>query len=194
MWQTGCEHNYTLRDLNPDDFSFVGGGTLLGIVRDGRLIPWDWDVEVDLRAEEAVARRPELIEALNGAGFRVVKSDASLLNFKLKCEKYGAVFEVFGWQKIGRHRYRRAFRLPAPLFETTTPLAFNGGRFTTFSDPVAYLAYQYGDWRLPVRTSDKSVYLVPECARPPALSTRIRGWLSARVWRYCLAVRRRVLR
>ncbi len=173
---------------------FVGGGTLLGIVRDGAFIPWDWDVEVDLRAEEAVARRPELIEALDASGFRIVRSDASLLNFKLKCEKYGAVFEVLGWQKIGGHRYRRAYRLPAALFETTSPLTFNGRSFTTFSDPVAYLAYQYGDWWVPVRTSDKSVYLAPECARPPTLGTRIRGWVGACVWRCRLTVERHVLR
>ena len=170
---------------------FIGGGTLLGIVRDGAFIQWDWDVELDVRVEEVFHRRGDLISALSQAGFIILRSDESFINFKLKIGGFGAVYEVLGWQRIGAFRYRRAYRLPAGLFETQSTLAFNGERFSTYSDPMACLTYLYGDWRKPIRTADKSAYVAPQCARPPTRASRCRGWMSGWVSRFLRRVARR---
>lgn len=149
---------------------FVGGGTLLGIVRDGSLIPWDWDLEVDFRAENLYPLAGRVLADLRRAGFSVLRYDSSMLNLKLKLEKSGAIYELLGWQRLGSFRYRRSYRLPARVFERASSVRIDGNDFSTFGDPETYLRYQYGDWTTPIRTSDKSVYLTRECSTPPSIS------------------------
>lgn len=147
---------------------FIGGGTLLGIVRDGSLIPWDWDLEVDFRAEELFPRAGRVLADLRRAGFSVLRYDSSMLNLKLKLEKSGAIYELLGWARFGNFRYRRNYRLPASVFRRASSVSLDGNEFSTFWDPESYLRYQYGDWTTPIRTSDKSVYLTRECSVPPS--------------------------
>ncbi len=172
---------------------FIGGGTLLGIVRESAFIPWDWDVELDVCVEQVYHRRHELASAVTQAGFAVVRFDAAFINFKLKLDGYGTVFEILGWQRIGAFRYRKAYRLPASLFEHQTLLEFKGKSFPTFGDPIAGLTYMYGDWQTPIRSVDKSTYEAPDCAHPPTKFVRCLGWLKGWTWRTVIGVRSRVV-
>jgi len=170
----------------------LGGGTLLGIVRDRKLIPWDWDLEVNLLVEQVFLRRITVEQSLRAAGFSVLRANRTMINFKFKLEKYGAVYEVRAWQRIGGHRYRRHYRLPVGLFHGIGAVDLDGHVFPTFADPDAYLTYQYGDWRTPVRTADKSVYLLSGYRRGPVAVVRWAGWAKGWIWRIANSVVRRI--
>lgn len=149
---------------------FIGGGTLLGIIRDGSLIPWDWDVEVDFRAEDLYPVVDRVLYDLQRVGFSVLRYDSSMLNLKLKLEKSGSIYELVGWQRLGAFRYRRDYRLPAAFFQKTSGVHLDGNFFPTFPNPEEVLGYLYGEWKTPLRTADKENYLTRECSIPPSSS------------------------
>ena len=48
---------------------FLTDGTLLGAVREGDFIPWDWDVEITVLSESIYPKTAELIEKAKIMGF-----------------------------------------------------------------------------------------------------------------------------
>ena len=163
---------------------FVGGGTLLGIVRDNALIPWDWDVEIDFRAEDIYPHRKQVLADLRGSGFAISRVDRSFRNFKIKAEKFGTVYELLAWQRHGEFRHRRRYRLREEFFRRPSNITFAGVELPTFSSPEAYLEFQYGDWRTPLRSSDKAAYLSRDCLVPPSAATNLALRLHAGVARF----------
>ena len=96
---------------------FLSGGTLLGAVRDGDFIHWDWDVEVSVLAEEAVQKEGELLKNLITAGFLISSNDTSIENFKICLKGWGTEFEILGrhLNKTQDLRTRNVTKLPAYL-------------------------------------------------------------------------------
>jgi len=52
---------------------FLQTGILLGAIRQNNFIPWDWDIEVSVFADEVVEKTDILINELNIAGFSIDK-------------------------------------------------------------------------------------------------------------------------
>jgi hypothetical protein len=140
---------------------FVSGGTLLGAVRDGDFIAWDWDVEVSVRSEEAVGRLDAAAAALREAGFEVRAVDADPANLKIVAVREGATFEVRGYRRRGELRVRRDFRTRDRFFDGATEVVLRGRTYPCLGPVDAYLTDRYGDWRTPVRSATKSEYLAP---------------------------------
>ena len=73
----------------------------------------------------------------------------------------GAVFELTAWSLDGkwRHRRKKSLRVPAYLFNGNYIINFKGVNYRTLNPPEEYLEFCYGDWKVPMRTSDKSLYM-----------------------------------
>ena len=150
-------------------------GTLLGIVREQRLLPWDTDMDISLCAEDMLLFK-QCIPALRSAGLRVrikhCTSNAEPFGvgrprlIKIRDRKWfffrgELLLDVFVTYRHGGNFYwavnRRADKqqivltAPARFFETLDSIEFDGKSYPTPSDREAYLAYRYGDWRTPVK-------------------------------------------
>lgn len=151
------------RTLEGASFNYyLSSGTLLGIVRDGDLIPWDWDLGLYFKTEEIWGRLPELCQLLVDAGFVVERCEMfykSSREVKVVARFDGIKFELLSWSMNGAFRMRRSRRIPAHIFEGNSSVVFFDHSFTTFLHPTDYLEWAYGDWKIPLRTADKSVYL-----------------------------------
>jgi lipopolysaccharide cholinephosphotransferase len=157
----------------------LSGGTLLGAARDGDFIRWDWDVEVSVRSEDIAGRLDELMRRCLEVGFTLVKRDDSPDNLKLVLEREGSVFELQAYRRQGLRRTRRDYRTEQRFFDGATTVELRGRTYPCMGPIDEYLTDRYGDWRVPLRTADKSAYLSPSYFRRPAWIRRWEGILRA---------------
>lgn len=147
----------------------ISTGTLLGFVRDSGFIPWDWDVGVDLPAEQLLKKWEVLIRELEAEGFSIEAKEKTFLNAKIACVKNGVEFEVMGWRRdmFGGRRRRRLF-IPGNIWPGGGVVEVHGMRFRTYKFPECYLEHFYGDWRTPIKAStdsEKSTYMTRSVRR-----------------------------
>jgi SAM-dependent methyltransferase len=160
---------------------FVTGGTLLGPIRDGHVMPGDDDVDFAYLSRhenpsdvalEGFALERVLIEQ----GYEVIRLSAGHLQLmfpggSITDKFYIDIFSYFvcnGWFYGTFHARERASDVTLlPL----RPLAVNGREFAGPAEPTELLAAIYGPgWRVP----DPSFTFVT----PPAAFRRYRGWLD----------------
>lgn len=151
------------------------GGTLLGIVRDNRLLPWDTDL--DLTITRSYARR--LLSArwkfwLKGYGTRVFKHRTDWSHFKkgtprlmvIQIKKY-FFFKDFNLvdifiKDLADERYywtvapsKKVLKsTPRHYYEKITQRIFKDKAYSIPEEYDAYLQSRYGDWRTPKETWD----------------------------------------
>jgi hypothetical protein len=140
--------------------NYLSSGTLLGAVRDNDFIPWDWDVQMYLITENAYPLRYKITKLLEDSGFTIHKFNDSEDSLKWDARKQEAIFELTAWYLQGKWRYRKkkSMRVPSYLFEGEYNINFKGLNYRTLNPPEEYLEFCYGDWKTPIRTSDKEVY------------------------------------
>ena len=134
-------------------------GTLLGAVRDGKMIPWDWDVDVGLMKEE-IESVPQLGALLKSKGLSVTRKTTCRLDICL-IESNKACLDVFMYvarkadNSVIRCELDDAFRyqFSASFINPTKRIMFEGHMLHGPNNPEKFLKhyrypYSYG-WALP---------------------------------------------
>ena len=151
------------------------GGTLLGIVRENRLLPWDNDLDLTI-TEQNMDRVLNLRWKFWWAGYkiRLRKSREEMPHFsvgsvrliKIKTKKYFFVsgiglMDIFVKKKIncgyywivGQHDHVLK-SVPCHFYENFTRYNFEGYEYSIPADYEDYLTYRYGDWQKTVKDYD----------------------------------------
>lgn len=145
------------------------GGTLLGIVRDGDLIPWDKDVDLTLDSG-SVERFKTQYPALRARGWRIadhylMPSDTeawrrgALRSIKIRNQKFGRfgrgriVLDIFIRYRHADHHWwahrGNVNRVAAEYFDQCGYLEFAGRTLRVPDAHERYLELMFGDWRTP---------------------------------------------
>ncbi len=149
----------------------LDGGTLLGVVREKRLLPWDTDIDLSIRADQAekfVRNRWKLW--LKGYRTRVryfkedvgpfKKGDIRIIKIQTHFMfiKRHDVADVFVKHKFG-DEYLNVVGNEPPIFwsfpvkflEQYDTLELNNRTYMVPKDYTEYLTLLYGDWITPVK-------------------------------------------
>lgn len=158
-------------------------GTLLGIVRENRLLPWDNDMDITITskyAENLLKIRPQLWRAGYRTRVRRYKKDIGPFKkgmpriLKIQTRKFlffkqYALLDIFIKYPVGdAYQWTISSKKPVlkavPLkyYDQHTKIEFDGHQYSAPKDFEGFLEYCYGDWRTPVkdwnfRTGDNCV-------------------------------------
>jgi hypothetical protein len=147
----------------------VDAGTLLGLVRDGDLIPWDDDLDLMLPTSAIPALR-NTFSAIRQRGWQISRlypmeigspvwrlGDPRVLKIRrrfLKLMGPGATVldisftyreqDYYWWEMA-----KRVCRIPTHFLDETDYLEFGGHKLRVPSKREEYLEQTYGDWRQP---------------------------------------------
>ena len=165
-----CEINYWLE-----------GGTLLGIRRENRLLPWDNDLDISIHESE-LSKLDILLSALKKRGFRIrlrkfdkdskffKKGNLRMIKIRNKSFfgllKGKVCFDVFiKYTHEGKTYWEidnKTKNVPSKYYETFTTKKFKSKEYQIPKLTDDYLTYRYGDWQTPVKiwntsTDDKAL-------------------------------------
>lgn len=183
---TACDAAITMLISIRDAFDkqdipyFLDAGTLLGLYRDGALIPWDDDLDIGVSyhdVERVKSALEEVLAELNqkvGDGWVVEEHKATQVfgciepgdtrSFKLKntdgaieCPMLDVFIKYIEGDNMDYTLASRGIRMPSYHFENLQSLEFRGHVFTIPQRPEDYLEGYYGDWRTPVKNWDLSM-------------------------------------
>ena len=144
-------------------FHFLWGGALLGIRRDGKLLEWDWDVEIGIFANDFKKNWLLINKLLEKNGFKIFYQDKFQL--KISFVKYSEIettsFSLIGWKyDIFTSNYiRKRLSIPKRYFQNMQLIKFENKNFFCPSPIESFLEYFYGNWKEQIKTTDKGTYL-----------------------------------
>ena len=151
------------------------GGTLLGIVRENRLLPWDNDLDITI-IEQDMDRVLNIRWSFWWAGYKLRLKISleemphfpigSIRLIKVKTKKYFVasglgIMDIFVKKKIEDKYYWLVGKrdhvlksVPCSFYENLTRYNFEGYDYSVPADYENYLTYRYGEWRKIVKDYD----------------------------------------
>ncbi len=153
---SGIEAYEALRclDIQP----IVGGAALLGMKREGALMPWADGFVFTVKEEEVAGREKQIKRQLRNAGFSRHTGGSGRRYWKQDYSKRGAHIEIAGFVYCGEERAYVAKKgflvLPSRFFEELTTFDFYWCEMVCPKDWEGYLTWCYGDWRTPVKPGE----------------------------------------
>jgi phosphorylcholine metabolism protein LicD len=155
--------------LNKLDINyFLITGVLLGAIRENDFIPWDWDVELSVFSDEVPEKLDLLIDEIKTSGFTIEKYYKELSTLKIdfvgKLPKETTAYTINGWNhdKIKNIFWRRTYKIPDHFLLNMKKIHFFEKYHFAPYPPEKFLEYQYGNWKKPLKTSNKLVYMRKE--------------------------------
>jgi phosphorylcholine metabolism protein LicD len=160
---------------------WLEGGTLLGIKRESRLLPWDNDLDLSINSSE-VSKIDDLIINLKSKNLRVRvrkfdstseffnKGDIRIIKIRNKrffnLLKGSVCLEIFVKYPKKENTYwmigNTTKNVPSKYYAKQQTIKFKDYLFSIPMLTEEYLTYRYGDWKRPVKewntfTDDKAL-------------------------------------
>jgi phosphorylcholine metabolism protein LicD len=151
-------------------------GTLLGVVREDRLLPWDNDLDITISAvyaEKLLKIRHRFRVAGYRSRLRKYKCDIGPIQqgmpriLKIQTRKFGflkkdSLLDIFIKYKEGEQylwivddKHPVLKKCPAAYYDKRTSYPFDGKTFQVPEKYTEYLAYHYGsNWQTPIKEWD----------------------------------------
>jgi lipopolysaccharide cholinephosphotransferase len=143
---------------------FLQTGILLGAIRDNDLIKWDWDIEISVFSNEFEKKIDHVAKKLEKE-FSIININKKHNDFKIdflgKYNKHITTYTIFAWNYSKKKKifWRKEFIVPEKFLLKFSKIKFLGKKFNCPYKPKEYLTYAYGNWKIPLRTSNKEKYL-----------------------------------
>jgi len=152
---------------------WLEGGTLLGIRREDRLLPWDDDLDISLMADQN-SKLSNVIELLKHSNYRVrfryfKKDDTPLKKGDLRMLKirerrfFGMLkgpvcLDVFIKYPLNGDAYweiaNKKKKVPHKFYESFKEILFHDFKYSIPKQTDEYLTYRYGKWEIPIKDWD----------------------------------------
>ena len=152
----------------------LDAGTLLGVIRENRLLPWDNDMDLMIPREE-LPKLEAVLDRIRALGYRArvnkhVKDDPPMLLSNERIVKVwiphlfvfrAVILDIFVKTKVddqyvwaeGTKRYARK-AVPAHFHDELKRVEFAGRTYPVPAAAEGYLPQRYGDWRTPRKEWD----------------------------------------
>jgi hypothetical protein len=140
---------------------FLEGGVLLGLLRNGKPLPWDHDIDFVFPAEritEVKSITLMLVHYFRNQGIQCSAFQSVMLRDPSKVWRIHLMLSSNLSEKIsidlspaymdGERIFAAGYRFPDRLMQSVTHLESTGLCFTTFTPPEEYLSAIYGEWRI----------------------------------------------
>ena len=143
---------------------FLQTGILLGAIRDNDFIKWDWDIEISVFSDELLPNIDLIVNKLKNEGFKIKqinkKKDDSKIDFVGEYPEDVTGYTIWSWNysQIKDVYWRREFSVPSKFLKSFSKIEFLERQFNCPNNPEEYLEFAYGNWRVPLRSSDKDLY------------------------------------
>ena len=160
---------------------WLEGGTLLGIRRENRLLPWDNDLDISVHQTE-IPKLNSLIQNLKIEGYRIrtryfsvtsnefKKGDLRMIKIRNKrfCDLVNGKVCLDGFIKYSHDQStyweidNKTKSVPMRFYESFKTISFQDKNYSIPEDTDGYLTSRYGDWQTPVKdwntsTDDKAL-------------------------------------
>jgi phosphorylcholine metabolism protein LicD len=152
---------------------WLEGGTLLGLRREGRLLPWDNDLDISIHESE-FNKLSSLISTLKKNGYRVrtrvfekdsdIFKKGNLRMIKIRTKRFfgllkgNVCLDVFIKYTKNNKTYweiaNKVKNVPSEYYDTFKTIDFKGKSYAIPELTDEYLTYRYNDWETPVKDWD----------------------------------------
>lgn len=152
---------------------WLEGGTLLGVIRENRLLPWDNDMDISMYKTDQ-RKLFRVVFRLFFKGYRLSvkyyrqdigpfkKGELRMLkvrNYERFFRKGKVMLDIFLKRKVGEEYFWTVGvkspvlkSSPARFYDELDWTEFNEKKYMICRDFEGYLSYRYGDWKTPVKT------------------------------------------
>ncbi len=175
---------------------FLNTGILLGAVRENDFIKWDWDVEISVFADEFIPKIDLISNELIKSGFKITKIIRNIDNSKIDFTGIfpGDVtsYTIYAWKYSGIRDvfWRKELSVPARFLKKFSKINFLGRQFNCPVSHEKYLTFVYGNWKKPLRTSNKKVYLSKDYKKETLLFTIYIEKFLMKIYNYAIKIKK----
>ena len=169
---------------------FLNSGILLGAIRDNNFIKWDWDIEISVFADEFLPHIDLISNRLSQSGFKITRILRNKNNSKIDFIGIypGNVtnYTIYSWQysKIRDVYWRKELSIPSKFLKELSKFNFLDRQFNCPNNVKEYLTFVYGDWKKPLRTSNKKVYLTKNYKKETLFFTIYKEKFLMKIYNY----------